>query len=68
MNKQQSKLQTALIETGKEVEALNMPGMPELEAEFNLFKAAEQKGDMKGMRKHGRRLAALVVKVMVERL
>lgn len=63
------KLHTALIETGKEVESMvETPDIADMEDQFRRFKAVAQVNDMKAMRKYGRRLSAMVVKWMVEKL
>lgn len=63
------KLQTALIEIGKEAQAIKeMSGIPDIEAQLYLFKTAHQNGDLKAMRKAGRRLAALTTKFMIDKL
>ena len=64
-----SKLHEALIETGKEIEAMEeTPSIPEMEAELYRLKSANLNGDMKLMRRAGRRLGALVIKFMIEKL
>lgn len=65
----QIKLQTALIEIGKEAEKLK--GTP---TASNMAKAliqldkAIQAGDLVKIRRHSRELCAMVVKMMVEKL
>lgn len=67
--KQESKLQTALIEQGKEVEAMDItPDIEHLEVTFNNLKFAMQQNDMSDMRLFGRRLTAQVTKFMVDKL
>ena len=63
------KLQDALIEIGKEVETIKQAPTPDdiVEAQIS-FNLAVEKGDMVAMRHHGRRLCALVTKMMVEEL
>ena len=69
MTKDQRKLQSALIETGREVESMkDTPDISDLEATFKALKLAADQNDMVGMRRYGRQLAARVVKWMVERL
>jgi hypothetical protein len=64
-----SKLQDALIEIGKEVEAMKeTPAFTEIIIDQAKLNIAIHDGDMKGMRKHGRRLCALVTKMMVDEL
>jgi hypothetical protein len=64
-----SKLQDVLIEIGTEVEAMKQtPSIDDIvEAQIS-FNLAVEKGDMKGMRRHGRRLCTLVTKVVVVEL
>jgi len=65
----QIKLQSALIEVGKEVEAIKeTPGYVDMRTELALLGASEDEGDMKSMRKHGRKLAAMVIKFMTDKL
>jgi hypothetical protein len=69
MNKQISKLQTALIETGKEVEAMKeTPGEAQIHICFLCFSLAIKENNMKDMHRYGRKLAALVLKFMIEKL
>jgi hypothetical protein len=63
------KLQSALIETGKEVEAMKeTPEITEIETAFYQLETANYNNDMKQMRKACRRLAALATKFMIEKL
>jgi hypothetical protein len=69
MTKQKRKLQTALIETGKEVEGMKqIPSLAEMEDRFERFKIAIQNDDMKKMRLFGRQLSSMVTKFMIEKL
>ena len=63
------KLQSALIETGKEVEAIKeTPYLIDMDDKFELLKTAIMSDDMRMMRKYGREMSAMVIKFMVERL
>lgn len=69
MTEQKIKLQTALIEQGKEVEAMDItPSIEHLEVTYNNLKFAMQQNDMADMRLFGRRLTAQVTKFMVDKL
>jgi hypothetical protein len=69
MNKQTSKLQTALIETGKEIEALKeTPGLATIQDQCIELQVAMKKENMKATRKEGRKLCAMVIKYMIEKL
>lgn len=64
-----TKLQDILIEAGREADKTKtVPFMWEIESEQEMFIKAMAKEDLRGMRKHGTKLAALVIKVMVEKL
>jgi hypothetical protein len=66
---QERKLQSALIETGKEVEAIiETPVISDMETQLYLLKIASRNGTMKQMRRAARRLSALVIKFMIEKL
>ena len=62
----QLKLQTALIEIGKEANTIT-PTQPDIDHCHSKLQEAISKGDLRGQRKYGRMLAAMVVKWMVER-
>jgi len=65
---QSKKLTTALIETGKETESIKMvPLINDLEEEFEKLKTAIKADDLRGVRSHGRRLTALLTKVIIEK-
>jgi hypothetical protein len=69
MTKEQGKLQTALIETGREVEAIKQDhDMSDIEQAFKAFKFAIQLNDFPGVRRYGRQLAARVIKYMIVNL
>lgn len=62
----QLKLHTALIEIGKEANKIN-PNESAIDHCHAKLQEAIYKGDLRGQRKYGRMLAAMVVKWMVER-
>jgi hypothetical protein len=62
----QLKLQTALIEIGKEANKIT-PTDSDIDHCHTKLQEAITKGDIRGQRKYGRMLAAMVVKWMVER-
>jgi hypothetical protein len=62
----QLKLQTFLIEVGKQSENIT-PSLADMETIFAKFKTAIEKEDIKGQVKYGRELAAMVSKWVVER-
>lgn len=67
--KNKRKLQRALIETIKEVEAMNTaPDIEQMELTFQCLKTAIQLGNMPDQRLFGRRLAAQITKFMVHNL
>jgi hypothetical protein len=66
MTPYQLKLQTFLIETGKETNNIT-PSLTEMETTFAKFKTAINKDDIPGQVKYGRLLAAMVAKWVVER-
>jgi hypothetical protein len=69
MNNYSRKLQSALIETGKEVEAIaKAPALPELEDNFERLRIAIQSNDVRKMRSYGRHMAAMIIKMMIEKL
>lgn len=71
MTMYQRKLQSALIDTGKAVEAMKgqpTPDEGDLILTLHWLQNAMQKNDMRAMRKHARELGAMVVKLQVERL
>lgn len=69
MNKPNIKLQTVLIEQGKEVEAMkHSPTLAEMEDRFEQFKIAIQSNDMRRQRIYGRQLTAMVTKYIIENL
>jgi hypothetical protein len=69
MNHYSRKLQSALIDTGKEVEAIaKTPTLAELEGNFERLKIAIQTNDMRKMRSYGRHMAAMIIKMMIEKL
>jgi hypothetical protein len=64
-----NKLQSALIETGKEVEGIKgTPSITDMDDKFEQFKIAAIHNDMRKMRKYGRQMAAMVIKFMIEKL
>jgi hypothetical protein len=66
MTPYQLKLQTFLIEIGKQSENIT-PSLTEMETTFAKLKAAIEKDDVRGQVKYGRLLAAMVSKWCVER-
>jgi hypothetical protein len=62
----QLKLQTFLIEIGKQSENIT-PSLADMESTFARLKTAIEKEDIKGQVKYGRILAAMVSKWVVER-
>jgi hypothetical protein len=63
------KTRQILREIGHEVEAMKeTPAIDDIIDEQVKFNLAVEKGDMKGMRRHGRRLCTLVTKMVVEEL
>lgn len=67
MNKR--KLQTALIQAGKEVEAIkDTPSLAEMEDKFERFKIAIQSNDMRKMRLYGRQMTAHITRFMIDKL
>jgi len=63
------KLQSALIETGKEAEAMKeVPRLSEMDTELANFKSAVYLDDLIGQRRHGRKLTAMLTKFMIEKL
>jgi len=63
------KLQSALIEVGKEAEAMKeTPGYTDMEIQLVCFRSSVNEGDTRGMRKHLRKLAAMGIKFMTEKL
>jgi hypothetical protein len=62
----QLKLQTFLIEIGKQSENTT-PSLTEMQTTFDKFKTAIERDDLVGQRKYGRMLAAMVSKWVVER-
>jgi hypothetical protein len=67
MNKR--KLQTALIEAGKEAEAIrDTPSLAEMEDKFERLKTAILSNDMRKMRLYGRQMTAYITRFMIDRL
>ena len=66
MTPYQLKLQTFLIEIGKQSETIS-PSVAEMETTFAKFKTAIEKDDLPGQVKYGRALAVMVSKWVVER-
>jgi hypothetical protein len=63
------KLQSALIETGKEVEGMKqVPSLAEMEDRFERFKIAIQTEDLKKQRLYGQQMAAVITKYLIEKL
>lgn len=68
-SKTSRKLQTALIETGKEVDAMkDTPDLSVIQDKFIELQMAMKADNMKAIRKHGRKLCAQVIKFMIEKL
>jgi len=63
-----NKLQTALIETGKEVERIPVPTLEVMQNEFADFKEAVIEGRTRDIRYRGRRVAAMITKYLIEKL
>lgn len=69
MTKKKIKIQTALIEQGKEVEEMEAtPDTAEMQLSLDGLKTAVQLKDMKGMRVYARKLAAQSTKFMIDKL
>lgn len=67
--KNKRKLGSALIEQGREVEAMEgTPDIEQMELTFQCLKTAIQLNNMQDQRLFGRRLAAQVTKFIVEKL
>lgn len=63
------KLQTALFEIGKDVDKMKVtPWLSDIEKEYELLMKAMATNDNLAIRKHGRRLAALTTKYMIDKL
>lgn len=65
------KLQSALIDTGKRVEAMEnkpAPEIPVLEIKFNQFLAAVEMGDMPNLSYTTKELIAALVKWQIEKM
>lgn len=69
MTKQKIKLQTALIEQGKEVESMDAtPDAEAMQISLDCLKTAMQLKDMRGMRVYARKLAAQSTKFQIDKL
>lgn len=67
--KNKRKIATALIEQGREVEAMeSAPDIEQMELTFKCLKTAIQLKNMRDQRLFGRRLAAQLTKFMVVKL